>query len=132
MTRRLAAFALCLFGMGALDHGLQAFWNVIGQGYGPGMSIDTFAADAVAKRRFVAIGEGIGVTGLFLAALRIGFPAGLIGDQARWIVALALALAAGRSFLGLGEGFTAPFGLLMVICASLALVIYRYLPQRGA
>ena len=130
MNRRMAALVLCLFGMWTLDHGLQALWSMIGEGYRPGMSIDAFVADAAMKRRFVAIGEVVGVTGLFLAALRITFPDGLAGDQACWIAALAVALTAGRSFLGLGEGFTASFGVLLTICACLALLIYRYLLQR--
>lgn len=126
---RLAAIMVCILGMAVLDHGLRLVWDIVGTGYVRGAGADAFLAAASAERRFIAIGEAVGVTFLYLCALRLSFPASLGGNRERWLCVLALALTAGRSFLGVGEGFSAPFGMVLVVCAGVALVIYNYLPK---
>ena len=79
--RKLAALALCLIGMGVLDHALRLLADMAAPDYVPGSGFEALAAVPHLKSRVIGLGEIIGVTVLYL-------------------LALLLALTAGRSFLG--------------------------------
>lgn len=130
MRCKLAALMLCVVGMGALDHVLRLLADLAVPDYVAGSGFEAWAAAQHLKSRVIGFGEIIGVTALCLLALRLSFPGGIRRNAYAWTVALILALTAGRSFLGIGEGFTASFYLLVTFCQVVALWLHAILPRR--
>lgn len=121
---------LCLIGMGLLDHALVWLAQAIGGDLPRGAGFDGHEAAFRARRLVKLIGEPVGLTLLILAALRVALPQGFVRNEYNLLVLLALALAAGRSFLGRGEGLSADFGLTILCCGLAALFLRRMALRR--
>lgn len=121
MNKRVAALCLCFFGMALLDHGFA--W-IAAQISGPLPSAVSFQAyaEVTSKRRLVTQAlEPAGLVALILLAMRIAIPNGVTRQDPGLIFGTLFALTAGRSFLGIGVGFSTDFGLSVVICGLAAL-----------
>ncbi|MDQ7263881.1 hypothetical protein NM680_18970 [Paracoccus sp. PS-1] len=130
MGGRLAALALCVLGMGALDHGLRLAAALIAGDYAPGSGFEAFRAVSRLEARVIGIGEALGLVLLCLLALRLSFPHGIRRAEQPWLFLLLVGLTVGRSFLGVGEGFTSSFALRESACGLVALLLYAFLPKR--
>lgn len=138
--RRGAALALCFFGMAPLDHGIAWLAACIS---GPLPAVISFSAyDKVARARqlITDVAEPAALVLLILLALRLALPHGLRGAVTRarvqrdlgLLLGILLSLAAGRSFLGIGKGFSADFGQPVLICGLAALCLNQMITQRVA
>lgn len=72
-----------------------------------------------------------GLVLLWLLALLLAFPRGLVRDEYPTLLAFLLAFTAGRSFFGRGEGFSTDFLWLNLICGGVALAIHLVLTRRA-
>lgn len=68
-----------------------------------------------------------GLTLLWLLALMVAFPRGLVRDEYPTLLAFELAFTVGRSLSGRGEGFTTDFLFMNLICGGVALAIHYLL-----
>lgn len=128
--RRILALLLCLLGIAVLDHALMRFADLRQIRYLPGTALDLLWQGTTPPRRNMALSEIGGLVLLWLGALRLGFAHGVgRGDHDR-LLALLLALAAGRSLIGVGEGFSVDFVLLAALCGLVALVLNGLLSRR--
>lgn len=128
----LLALLICFFGIGLLDQLLetlrQYFLSMRGTDLPPALSFESFA-------RIGRINRWAGYAGLcllWLLALMIARPHGITRDEFLLLLAFAVAFTLGRSFLGVGEGFTLSFLTLNLICGGVAITLqYLLLARRG-
>ncbi|MDO5632912.1 MAG: hypothetical protein Q4G22_13905 [Paracoccus sp. (in: a-proteobacteria)] len=131
MGRILAAAAICILGMGALDQVLDLFRPYFVDVAQPG------AAPQLVHIRPLPhpwIKPGIEIVGIGLmvwAALGLLRPQGIRRNDAGIIVLLDMALTTGRSAFGIGEGFSADFLLIALPGTLVGLALHRIWPSLG-
>lgn len=64
-----------------------------------------------------------------LLALRLSFAHGIRREEQPWLFLLLVGLTVGRSFLGVGEGFTSSFALPACACGLVAPLLYACLSK---
>jgi hypothetical protein len=72
-----------------------------------------------------------GLSLLWLLALLLAFPRGLVRDEYPTLLAFLIAFTIGRSFFGWGEGFSTDFLWLNLICGGVALVVHDLVSRRS-
>lgn len=128
--RRILALLLCLLGVAVLDHALIWFAELRHIRYLPGSALDLLWHGTTPARRMMALCEIGGLVLLLLAALRLGFAQGVGRDEHDRLLALVLALLAGRSLIGVGTGFSIAFLALAAICGLVALALNGLMSRR--
>ena len=131
MPRRAAALCLCFFGMALLDHGIAGVAAQISGPLPSGRGFDAFAEVAGRRRLVTEALQPAGLVVLILLALRIAIPQGVTRQDLGLLIGILFALTAGRSFLGIGEGFSTRFGLPVVICGLAALCLNQMIARRN-
>lgn len=132
MPRRLVlALLLCGFGIALLDQAIA----LLREGYLALRPPDLSPAENFGHiRRASRWGrwlEHAGLVVLWLLALRLAFPHGIVRDEYPTLLAFLIAFTLGRSLLGVGEGFATDFLWQTLICGALAVAIHHLLPVRN-
>lgn len=131
MPSRAAALCLCFFGMALLDHGIAWIAELVSGPLPSSVSFQAYAEVASKRRLVTEVLQPAGLVALILLALRIAIPQGVTRQDPGLIFGILFALTAGRSFLGIGEGFSTDFGLPVVICGLAALWLNQMIARRN-
>lgn len=129
LNRRAAALALCLVGMGALDRAIASVAAWISGPLPTKMGFQAYVEVSQQRQLVTDLLEPAGLVILVLVALRIAIPKGLTRRDSGLVLGILFALTAGRSFLGIGEGFSTDFGMVVVVCGFAALALNQMIAQ---
>lgn len=125
------AMLICAVGIGLLDVGRDLLQDLL---YAVTRDSDGAVRDNFVLRLVIRIWlDGAfyaGLAALWLVALVMVFPRGIVKDEYPTLLAVLFSLVLGRSFIGVGEGLSTDFLLLNMVWGGLAFAAHSVVTGR--